>query len=190
VRGSVFLGAALRAPLHDYARGLRTCVLAAGAIGVGAAVAGFFASWWIYVPLHELLHALGCWATGGRVWRLEIDALYGASLVRRVFPFVEVGSSYAGRLTGFDTGGSDLVFLATDFAPYVLTILIGVPLLRGNPRGPVAAALEGRRIRGRASPGLRAVSVARRGLLRDGIDRRDAPRGSRETRVRPEALAK
>jgi hypothetical protein len=109
-------------------------VLPAGSIGVGAAAAGFLASWWIYVPLHELLHALGCQATGGRVWRLEIDSLYGASLVRRVFPFVEVGSSYAGRLTGFDTRGSDLVFLATDFAPYVLTILLGVPLLRAIPR--------------------------------------------------------
>jgi hypothetical protein len=98
-------------------------------LGLGALLAGITASWWIYVPVHELAHALGCIVTGGTVERLEIDAKYGATLLQRVFPFVVVGSSYAGQLTGFDTGGNDLVFLATDFAPFLLTIAAGVPLL-------------------------------------------------------------
>jgi len=93
------------------------------------------AAWWIYVPIHELLHALGCWVTGGAVSRLEIAPEYGGALLAHVFPFVVSGGDYAGRLSGFDTHGSDLVYLATDAAPFLLSIVLGVPLLRASNRG-------------------------------------------------------
>lgn len=102
--------------------------------GLGAVLVGVAVSWWVYVPAHELLHAFGCWVTGGRVERLEISPEYGAALLAKVFPFVTVGSDYAGRLSGFDTYGNDLTYLATVFAPYLLTIFIGVPLLRAVVR--------------------------------------------------------
>lgn len=108
---------------------------------------GFAASWWLYVPIHELLHAFGCWVTGGTVTRLEIDAAYGAHLLQGLFPFVTVGSKYAGQLTGFETHGNDLIYLATDIAPFLVTIFVGVPLLRrlnGIERpGPVASLFFG-----------------------------------------------
>jgi hypothetical protein len=137
----------LRQPLDDYvaalapfAAGWRWSRLAV--LAIAAAV-----SWWVYVPLHELAHAWGCMLGGGSVTRLEIDPLYGAALLQRFFPFVSVGSDYAGQLTGFDTGGSDLTFLLTDFLPFVGTILIGVPLLHAagrRGRAPmVQAALFG-----------------------------------------------
>jgi len=103
------------------------------------AFAGIFLAgaltWWIYVPIHELLHVLGCVATGGTVYRLEIGPAYGAALLAKVFSFVAVGSDYPGQLTGFDTGGSDLIYIVTVFAPYLLTVLCGVPLLRSLGRG-------------------------------------------------------
>lgn len=96
-------------------------------------------TWFIYVPIHELLHVLGCVATGGTVTRLELSARYGAAILSKVFPFVVSGSDYAGQLKGFDTKGSDLCYLATDFLPFVLSILIGVPLIKiaGRRRRPV-----------------------------------------------------
>ena len=94
--------------------------------------------WLIYVPVHELLHAAGCAAAGGTVSELAIAPIHGAALLQRIFPFVVPSSEYAGRMTGFWTGGSDLVLLATDFAPYLLTILIGVPLLRSGLLSPAA----------------------------------------------------
>lgn len=87
-------------------------------------------SWFVYVPIHELLHALGCSGTGGSVTALEIQHRYGGELLARVFPFVVPGGEYAGRLSGFDTGGSDLVYLATDALPFALSIFPGVLLLR------------------------------------------------------------
>lgn len=87
-------------------------------------------TWFVYVPIHELLHALGCVITGGTVSELEIAPQYGGALLARWFPFVVSGGEYAGRLSGFDTGGSDLIYLATDFMPYVLTVVFGVPLLK------------------------------------------------------------
>ncbi len=124
-------------PLHDYRAALRVCLARAGTGRVLVVVLAFGLSWWIYVPIHELAHALGCVATGGAVTRLEIDPLYGAALLHKVFPFVAVGSAYAGQLTGFDTYGSDLTYLATDFCPFLLTILIGIPLLRSVGAGAV-----------------------------------------------------
>jgi hypothetical protein len=77
-----------------------------------------------------LLHAFGCWVTGGTVTELQIGRPYGGSMLAQVFPFVTAGGEYAGRLTGFDTGGSALVYLATDFAPYFLTVAGAFLLLR------------------------------------------------------------
>lgn len=94
---------------------------------------GLVLGWWVYVPLHELLHAFGCLATGGEVSRLEVDPLYGGALLERLFPWVVSGSEYAGRLSGFDTGGSDAVYLATDLAPFLLT-LVAVWALRRAAR--------------------------------------------------------
>ena len=87
-------------------------------------------TWYVYVPIHELLHALGCVASGGSVTALEIQVQYGGALLARVFPFIVAGGEYAGRLSGFDPHGSDLVYLATDALPYSLSVLLGVPLLR------------------------------------------------------------
>ncbi|MBY6203865.1 hypothetical protein [Halomonas denitrificans] len=86
---------------------------------------GLVLGWWLYVPIHELLHVAGCVLAGGSVSRLEIDAIYGGALLAEVFPFVVSGSEYAGRLTGFDTGGSDLVYQACVLMPYLLTIFPG-----------------------------------------------------------------
>jgi len=93
-------------------------------------VLGLALGWWLYVPIHELLHAYGCLWTGGEVTRLEIDALYGGAWLAEALPFVEVGSEYAGQLTGFDTRGSDAIYLATDLAPFLLTVFPGVWALR------------------------------------------------------------
>jgi hypothetical protein len=95
------------------------------------ALLGLAAGWWVYVPLHELLHAAACLLAGGEVTRLEIAPQYGGALLARIFPFVVAGGEYAGRLSGFDTGGSDLVYLATDLGPFVLTLFPGIWLLRG-----------------------------------------------------------
>jgi hypothetical protein len=100
-------------------------------------------SWIVYVPIHELLHAFGCWLTGGTVTRLEISPRYGGAIAAEFFPFVVSGGEYAGRLSGFDTKGSDLIYLATDFMPYMLTVLIGIPLLKlaGRRRRPLLFGL-------------------------------------------------
>jgi hypothetical protein len=103
-------------------------------------LAGLLAGWWIYVPLHELLHAAGCLLAGGSVSRLEIAPHYGGGFLARVFPWVEAGGDYAGRLAGFDTGGSDWVYLATDLAPYVLVLFPGVWALRLAARRGAAFA--------------------------------------------------
>ncbi len=102
--------------------------------------AGLVAGWWVYVPAHELLHAFGCWASGGEVSRLEIDPVYGARWLAWLFPFVVPGGTYAGRLSGFDTGGSDWVYLATDLAPFALALWPGFWWLRWSARAarPVA----------------------------------------------------
>ncbi|MGE3297422.1 MAG: hypothetical protein AB7I68_08700 [Porticoccaceae bacterium] len=104
---------------------------------------GVAAGWWLYVPLHELAHALGCLAAGGEVTRLEIAPEYGAAWLARWLPFVAVGSDYAGQLTGFDTGGHDGVYLATVLAPYLLTLFPGVPALLVCARRAGLAATAG-----------------------------------------------
>lgn len=86
-------------------------------------------AWWVYVPLHELMHAWGCQLAGGKVTQLDIAEGYGGDLLQRVFPYVRVGSDYAGQLSGFDTHGSDFIYAVTVFFPYLLTLFPGVPLL-------------------------------------------------------------
>ncbi len=133
-----------RLPVDDYLAALDIAVRPPrGAVFAAIALAGVV-SWWVYVPIHELLHAAGCLLGGGEVTRLEIDPMYGAAWLQRWFPFVAVGSDYAGQLTGFDTRGSDLTYLLTDFLPFVLTIVIGVPLLRAAARhdGQMGSALR------------------------------------------------
>jgi len=124
----------VRPPLNDLLRGLERSLEGRGREGSWRALvlvgAGLLAGWWIYVPLHELLHAAGCLLAGGSVSRLEIDVVYGGALLAKVFPFVVPGSEYAGRLSGFDTGQSDAVYLATDLAPFLLTLFPGVWALR------------------------------------------------------------
>lgn len=92
--------------------------------------AGLFAGWWIYVPIHELLHVAGCLLTGGEVSELEIAVVHGGPLFERIFPFVVSGSEYAGRLTGFDTHGSDWIYQATVLMPYLITVFPGMWLWR------------------------------------------------------------
>jgi hypothetical protein len=118
----------LLTPGTDVLNGLDRC-LTRGFRSLLLVFAGTLAGWWVYVPVHELLHAAGCAAVGGRVSRLEISSVYGGSMLARIFPFVVSGSEYAGRLSGFDTRGSDWIYLATDLAPFVL-VVPGVWLLR------------------------------------------------------------
>ncbi len=105
--------------------------------GIGA---GLLIGWWLYVPAHELLHAAACTAAGGEVRRLEIAPAYGGAALARMLPFVAPGGEYAGRLAGFDTRGSDLVYLATDLGPYLLTVVPGVWWLRRAARARRAFA--------------------------------------------------
>ncbi len=120
-------------PLRDLLAGL-DAVLAGSAVRLAWVFAGTLAGWWLYVPIHELLHAAGCFLTGGAVTRLEIAPLYGGAILARVLPFVASGGEYAGRLSGFDTRGSDFSYLATDFAPFLLTLFPGVWALRRAAR--------------------------------------------------------
>lgn len=120
-------------PFLDVLEGLDRC-LDRGARGLFLMGLGLALGWWVYVPLHELLHAAACAASGGTVSRLEIDPLYGGALLARVFPFVTAGGEYAGRLSGFDTGGDDRIYLATDLGPFVLTLFPGVWWMRRAAR--------------------------------------------------------
>lgn len=132
------LRTAVMTPLRDLLAGLDSA-LASGPVALLWIGVGLLVGWWVYVPVHELAHAFGCLAAGGSVTRLDIDPLYGAALLREVFPFVHLGSEYAGRLSGFDPRGSDLVYLATDLAPFLLTLFPGVWWLRrsGRARRPL-----------------------------------------------------
>lgn len=132
-------------PLSDWLDALESCVSGGGRASIVIVVAAVLAAWWLYVPIHELAHAWGCLWTGGEVTRLEIAPMYGAAWLARVFPYVTVGSAYAGRLSGFVTRGNDLIYLTTCALPFVLTVFVGVPLLRAVPlaRGRWRAVLLG-----------------------------------------------
>jgi len=120
-------------PFRELFQGL-DAVLRSGVRSLLLVGVGLIAGWWIYVPAHELLHAFGCWAAGGEVSRLEIDPLYGADALARIFPFVSPGGAYAGRLSGFDTRGSDWIYWLTDLAPFALALFPGFWWLRKAAR--------------------------------------------------------
>ena len=119
----------LTLPFTDVLYGLDRC-MAGGWKALVLVTVGLIAGWWIYVPIHELLHAAACLITGGEVSTLEIDPIYFGGLLAAVIPFVEAGGDYAGRLSGFDTHGNDFIYLATVLGPYLLTLLPGVWWLR------------------------------------------------------------
>lgn len=129
----------LGGPFRELLHGLEA-VLGKGTRSLLLVGAGLVAGWWVYVPAHELLHAFGCLVAGGEVSRLEIDPIYGARWLADLFPFVVPGGSYAGRLSGFDTHGSDGIYLLTDLAPFALTLFPGFWWMRRAARGgrPVA----------------------------------------------------
>ncbi len=115
-------------PLRDYIslleQGARHYSMPRLLLLLVAAIAG----WWLYVPIHELLHAFGCLWSGGEVTRLELAPEYGAAWLQQIWPWIAVGSDYAGQLTGFDTGGNDLIYLITVLAPFSLTLLPGMTI--------------------------------------------------------------
>lgn len=133
----------LRQPIDDVLGALEPIVLARSPLrALATFLLALVVTWFVYVPIHELLHALGCVLAGGEVSRLEIASKYGGAIWARIFPFVVSGGDYAGRLSGFDWKNSDAIYLATDFMPYLLTVLIGVPLIKiaGRSRRPVIFA--------------------------------------------------
>lgn len=86
-------------------------------------------TWFIYVPIHELLHVAGCVLTGGTVSELVMGREYGAGLLKNIFPFITPATTrYAGRVTGFEPNG-DIGYLVTVLAPYILTLFPGIPLI-------------------------------------------------------------
>jgi hypothetical protein len=131
-------------PFTDLFGGMQRSTDAIGPLALPLMLAACVAGWWVYVPLHELMHAWGAQLGGATVTRLDVDPIYGARLLQRIFPYVKVGSAYAGQLSGFDTHGSDLAYALTVFFPFVLSIAVGVPLLLRAARAPapgVASAL-------------------------------------------------
>src|SRR6185312_11000133 len=57
-------------PFRDAVRGLDRC-LDTGIRGLALTALGLLAGWWLYVPLHELLHAAACLLAAARfhAWR-------------------------------------------------------------------------------------------------------------------------
>lgn len=95
----------------------------------GLFVSGLLVALWLLVPVHELLHVLGCVATGGTVTRLELGPLFGGALLARAFPWVVPASEYAGRLAGFRPAG-DLSYLLTTALPHLVLAPLGAWLAR------------------------------------------------------------
>lgn len=114
---------------------------------------GLAVGWVVYVPIHELLHAAGCVLSGGEVHELQIRAIYGGELLARFFPFVTPGGEMAGRLSGFDTGGSELCYALTVLMPF-LPGLLGFTFLA------LAARWGGALLYGAAMPWAAAPLVA------------------------------
>jgi hypothetical protein len=126
------------APFTDLFAGLQRSTDAIGWRALPLLIVACAAGWWLYVPVHELMHAWGAQLGGATVTRLDIDPIYGARVLQRIFPYVQVGSAYAGQLAGFDTHGSDLAYALTVFFPFFLSVAIGVPLLIRAARAPAA----------------------------------------------------
>src|SRR5262250_2511544 len=136
----------IRLPVDDYLAALERFAAGWTWPRLSVLVVCALLGWWVYVPLHELAHELGNVLGGGPVAPLDLDPIYGAALLQRVFPFIRVGSDYAGQLRDFDRS-SDLRYLLIDFLPFVGTIVLGVPMLRAAAgsswRGARQAALFG-----------------------------------------------
>ena len=126
-------------PVRDYLDAL-DAMRDRGYAGLALACIAFALAWFAYVPIHELFHAWGCLLAGGEVTRLEIAPQYGGDLLARIFPFVVSGSAYAGQLTGFDTHANDAIYLATVLAPFTLTVIAGVPMIKLSARPLVRPA--------------------------------------------------
>lgn len=120
----------LSRPLKDFLSALEHSLKESPRTNAGIILLCLLLSWWVYVPVHELLHVLGCVISGGGVSRLELSPVYGAVFLKRFFPFISAGSEYAGQLKGFDTSGNDMTYLITVFLPYTLTVVPGIPLLK------------------------------------------------------------
>jgi hypothetical protein len=82
---------------------------------------GLLCGWWLYVPIHELMHVAGCILSGGSVQRLELSPLYGGLMLSHVFDFIVAGGDYAGRLSGFNYK-EDWSYAVTVFFPYILSL--------------------------------------------------------------------
>ena len=113
-------------------------MLAGQPLRLAAVFLGFLPALWLLVPVHELLHAAGCVATGGAVTQLQIQPVFGGALLARVFPWIVSGGDYAGRLSGFAPAG-DLSYLATVLLPHVVLAPLGALVCRAAARrdGPV-----------------------------------------------------
>ena len=92
---------------------------------IGWMMLGLLLGWWLYVPIHELLHVAGVVLPGGEVTELQLSPIYAADLLARIFPFIVSGSDYAGQLTGFDTRGSDWIYQSCVLMPYLITVFPG-----------------------------------------------------------------
>ncbi|HKW81443.1 MAG TPA: hypothetical protein VJQ49_10565 [Casimicrobiaceae bacterium] len=130
----------LAIPFTDLYRGVNRATDAVGAGALPLLFAACAAGWWVYVPVHELMHAWGAQLGGATVTRLDIDPWYGARLLQRFFPYVHPGSAYAGQLAGFDTHGSDLAYALAVIFPFALTVVVGVPVLVRALRARPSAA--------------------------------------------------
>ena len=120
-----------RQPIDDVLAALEHLVTVRNPlVTMAPALVTMLVTWFVYVGIHELLHVAGCLATGGSVTKLEISSRYGGAIYAKYFDFVVTGSEYAGRLSGFDTKGSDWIYMATVFGPFVLTVLFGVALVK------------------------------------------------------------
>lgn len=53
-------------PLRDWLAALDACVRDGRPADFVVIAIGFLGSWWVYVPIHELAHALGCLLAGAR----------------------------------------------------------------------------------------------------------------------------
>src|SRR2546422_938155 len=110
------IGRLLAAPAADVLACLDQAV--AGAARPSASLllllSSVVASWWVYVPVHELLHAVACVISGGEVRTLNISPIYGGVYLSRWLPWVQAGGEYAGRLSDFSTRRSDLRYLTID----------------------------------------------------------------------------
>ena len=121
----------LRQPLDDLLACMEPLFRVRNALPVFIPMlAAMVVTWILYVPIHELAHAYGCLWTGGEVTELQISARYGGAFYAKYFDFIVTESDYAGRLSGFDTHGSDWVYLATVFLPFALSVVIGIPFLK------------------------------------------------------------